>query len=188
MNSEANSLQLEGITYRDELPIAWEPQLQLPSAGEIHRFNCENEELLQTLLMLDETAQDNEDEVESADNERWRRLEGKVNILLGLVGELLTADTILPTTHALQLGVEGLCVLGVDDCTPQPGQIVKVRLFLAPKFPHPLQLVARVSNVYKSGFTLAYCEFDAPVQDLLDRYVFRQHRRAIALARRSENL
>jgi Atypical PilZ domain, cyclic di-GMP receptor len=184
MNIAADSLQLDGITYHDQLPFAWEFHSQLPSEGELHRLNCANEELLQTLLVLDEPTLDSEEETEGMGHEHWRRLEGKLNILLSLVGEMLTADAALPATHALQLGVAGLCVQGVNASTPQPGHILKVSLFLDPKFPRPLQLFAHVLEVNEKSFTLVYSALDAPVQDLLDRYVFRQHRRAIASSRK----
>jgi Atypical PilZ domain, cyclic di-GMP receptor len=187
MNPDVNSPQLDGITYHDELPIAWEFHSQLPGEGEIHRLNRSSAVLLQMLLMLDEPTLDNEEETEGTGSEHWRRLEAKVDILLNLVGELLTADAALPAAHVLQLGVAGLCVQGVVGNPSQLGQIVKVRLFLDPMFPRPLQLFARIGDVREGSLTLAYCELDAPVQDLLDRYVFRQHRRAIALARRSES-
>lgn len=187
MNIEANPSQLVGITYSDELPIAWELHTQLPGDGEIHRLNCANEELLQTLLVLDEPTQDNEDETEGAGNEHWRRLEGKLNILLSLVGEMLTADSKLPAANEMQLGVSGLRVEGVTGNAIPTEQLLKIRLYLDPKFPRPLQLFAHVIAVNDDSMTLGYRAIDASVQDLLDKYVFRQHRRAIALARRGEN-
>ena len=183
MDSDTHSSQLAGITYDDKLPVAWEILPELPSTGELHRLNSDNEKVLQILLILNESLQDSEEESDGPSQEHWRRMDAKLDLLLSLVGEMLTATVSLPDLHMLQLGVEGLCLHGIDIGSVQVGMLLKVTLFLDAKLPRPIQLFGHIRAVTKDSFTLSYCSLDARLQDLLDKHVFRQHRRAIASSR-----
>lgn len=186
MSSHADLPPLDGITYKDRLPISWQRSSMLPSESEQHRIDRDNQELLEALLVLAEPAQDSEDEQESGDHNHLRRLDAKLNLLMSLVRELLAAAVTLPDEQMLQLGVHGLCIDEVSATDLQNVQVeslLKIRLFLDPKFPRPLILFAHVSRVDKGSIILTYTPLAVVVQDLLDKHVFRYHRRAIALKR-----
>ena len=65
--------------------------------------------------------------------------------------------------------------------------LLKIQLFLDPEFPRPLTLCAKLIDVQPQNFTVSFGPLEERLQDLLDKYVFRQHRRAIASSRKSES-
>jgi hypothetical protein len=186
MSDESQTSLLEGVTYRDNLPIDWEVVSALPGEGEQHRLNHSNEDLLQTLLILDEPYQDTEDEGEGPGHGHLRHLEAKLDLVLSLVGEMLAAAVVLPKPHPMQIGAQGLCLTTGGEGIVQVGNLLKMKLYLDSKIPRPLQLYAHVRAVDEGGFTLEYIPLEPVLQDLLDKYVFRQHRRAIASSRHTQ--
>lgn len=190
MSSESTTCTLEGITYQDRLPVDWEVLPALPSDGEQHRLNRINEELLQNLLLLDEAPQDAEEKEEGGVQEHFKRLEAKLDLLLNLVSEMISANGGgLPEPRTVNLGARGVCVHTQegDLDSLHEGSLLKIRLYLDPQFPRPLNLCGHITAVQADCFTVSYTRLDEALQGLLDKYVFRQHRRAVALARRREN-
>jgi len=190
MSTEPQTCQLEGITYRDRLPVDWEILPELPSDGEQHRLNRTNEELFQNLLLLDEAPQDTEEKEEGIAQEHFRRLEAKLDLLLNMVSEMISANGGgIPEPRTLNLGARGLCVhtQGGDLIGLHEGSLLKIRLYLDPQFPRPLDLCGHITALQADNFTVSYAHLEEALQSLLDKYVFRQHRRAVALARRRES-
>ncbi len=192
MHTESKNPLLDGITFTDCLPIDWEVLTDLPSEGEQYRQYCANEELLQNLLLRDEAAFREKDESEhTSDHEKFQRLETRLDLLLALVMEMMANNSHLPTQYDIALGAHGLCVdLGSDDAmvSLEKEALLKVRLYPDPHFPRPLVLYTRLVDVQAQSFTVSFCPLGERLQDQLDKYIFRQHRRVIALARRSEKI
>jgi hypothetical protein len=187
MNWTPDTPPLEGITYTDNLPLAWEQISDMPGDGELNRINRDNEDLLQALLILTEPLSEHEEEDEGPGSENLKRVEAKLNLMLGLLGEILLANYLLPDTWAVQVGTRGFSVHDKKGSDLSNDSLLKIKLYLDPKFPRPLLLYGRVQDVHDDGFALKYLPLEARLQDLLDKYVFRQHRRAVALSRRREN-
>lgn len=188
MTSHIDFPPIEGITYEDRLPVSWEVSYSLPSDSEQHRFDTNNHELLDALLILGEATQDAEDEAEGVGHGDLRRLDVKLNLLMSLVRELLAAAVTLPKEQPILLGVKGLSISGADTAGMQVGQLLKIRLFLDPNFPRPFVFFARVTVVANDAFSVAHCPLSEAIQDLFDKYVFRHHRRAIAMNRQRDGI
>ncbi len=188
MNPHAEFSPLDGITYEDRLPVSWEVSPSLPSQSEQYRIDSDNQELLEALLILDEPIQNAEDEQEGVGQDHLRQLDVKLNLLMSLVRELLMAAVTLPDERSMQLGVQGLCIYDAENEDVQVGHLLKIRLFLDPRFPRPLVLHGHVSVIHDAAITLTYCPLGVTVQDFLDRYIFRHHRRAIAMTRQQAAL
>jgi len=190
MHGESKKSLLEGITFNDRLPITWEVLATLPSEGEQHRHHRANEELLQHLLLRDEAVFRENDETEVVSgHEQFKRLEMRLDLLLGLVMEMMANNSNLPMQYAVTFGAYGLCVQAGNDTIArlENGALLKIMLYPDPQFPRPLILCTRLVDVQVQSFTVNFCPLEERLQDHLDKYIFRQHRRAIALARRSEN-
>jgi hypothetical protein len=187
MNAESPLSPLEGITYRDQLPVDWQVLTELPSAGEQHRLDRANEELLRALLLRDEAPQDSDEMEEGGGMEHFRRLEAKLDLLLGLFTEMLSTQGGLPLQHDLLLGTRGLCISArAEDITSlNEGMLLKIRLYLDAQLPRPLEIYGYLTAMQVDGFTVSFYPLQERVQDLLDKYVFRQHRRAIAQRKRT---
>jgi len=187
MRSEPQSSLLDGITFNDHLPMDWEVLTTLPSEGEQYRNYRANEELLQNLLLRDEAIPQEAGEAEViSGHEQFKRLETRLDLLLSLVTEMMSDNSQLPTQHAITFGAHGLCVQIEDNATAnlESGILLKIRLYPDPNFPRPLILYAQLVDVQVQRFTVNFCPLEERLQDQLDKYIFRQHRRAIALARK----
>lgn len=193
MHNDAQDTLLGNISFHDNLPVSWEPLSSLPSEGERLRYHQTNEELLQNLLLHDEQAasQDDDDLESVSGHEHFKRLEARLDLLLSLVTEMMTADGKLPPDQAVTISAHGLRVhtqeseaAGLD--LEETG-LLKIQLYLDPQFPRPLTLFAQLLDVQPQNFTVSFSPLEDRLQDLLDKYIFRQHRRVIALARRGEN-
>jgi len=75
---------------------------------------------------------------------------------------------------------------------PEPGECVRLAVFLHAHYPKPLVLFGQVTHVLASTgtnrVTVQLAQFSEPVGDWLDRLIFRSHRRRVALARRHKSL
>jgi hypothetical protein len=189
MSREPQETVLDNISFADQLPIEWVRVPELPSAGEMQRVYCANEEILQNLLLRDDAVSlDTDEGEEESAHEHFKRLETRLDLLLSLMTEMMSRNGSLPPQRTVTISGRGLCVHFQDDVSVDvsKGALLKIDLYLDPQFPRPVTLYAQVVDVQARAFTVGYCPFEARMQDLLDKYVFRQHRRAIALARRSE--
>ena len=190
MHTESLNSLLDGITFDDYLPIDWGVLSELPSEGEQRRHHRASEELLQNLLLRDEASSQEGDEVEVVSGcESFKRLETRLDLLLNLVTEMMANNANLPAQHAVILGAHSLCVQTERDAVAgfKKDVLLKVQIYLDPNFPRPLTLYTRLIDVQVKSFIVNFYPLEERLQDQLDKYVFRQHRRAIALARRNEN-
>lgn len=191
MSTTPSENLLQGITFTDKLPIAWEVLSELPNEGELHREQRNNEELVQNLLFRDDAlTQDSEKDDEDAALEHFKRLESRLDLLTSLVSEMLAQNGSLPPVRTVILSGQGLSVQAAegDIQVGDKGDKLKIALYLDTHLPRPLTLCGQLIDVQQNSFTLNFWPLEARLQDLLDKYLFRQHRRAIALARRGENL
>ncbi len=169
-----------GVHFQAQLPVAWE---SLPPGGaEQVSGSLANEELLGKLLILDEAVADAEEE---AQQEHWRRVEAKLDLMLSLLGEMLAAQRGLPASRPVCLGGEVLCIDGMtDQPLPEAGQVLQVQLYLMPSIPRPLVVAAEVlPTEVPHRLLLRLTALPETTRELLERFVFRQHRRAVAQAR-----
>ncbi len=171
-----------GVHFQAELPIAWEPLPPNANAPGQASGQLANEELLDSLLILDDSVTEPE---EDAQQEHWRRVEVKLDLVLGLLGEMLAGQGGLPALHPVRLGGDVLCIDGISDQSlPAAGDWLRVQLYLIPRIPRPLVVAAEVLPSEASNrLLLRLTGLPETTRDLLERFVFRQHRRAIAQAR-----
>jgi len=172
----------EGVSFQADLPIAWEPLAAIPEITELAAVDARNEELLSALLALDDSAAEPE---EDAQGEHWHRLDAKLDLAISLLAEVLSRQSELPPVHRLRLSGSWLAMEDLyGEERPTAGQCLRVRLYLSPRLPRALELVATVADAEVPDRVLLHLTGSGETtRNLLDRYVFRQHRRAVALAR-----
>lgn len=167
------------------------PAAVFPSGGDDGRQRAalmRAEALLRALAVLEESRADEPDERNPVD-QSVRRLEAKVDLLVGLVGSLLHRDQPADPTRSLQWSARGVAVeLPSVDPALVPGAPALFRIHPSDALPEPMQLPGRVLAIEPSpaGRRL-WLEFDPlppALEALLERHLFRVHRRAIAGARR----
>ncbi|WP_133500793.1 PilZ domain-containing protein [Cognatilysobacter terrigena] len=186
MNAEAarDSLFGDAIASEDARPLALLPPL--PEARQRAAL-ARAEALMRALALVDETRGEESDE--PGTDPAVRRLEAKVDLLVGLVGALMQRDQPVDPVRPLDWSARGAAVsMTRDDTVPAIGDAVVLRLQPSDTLPEPLLLPAHVLAIETgSDGARAWLRFDplpASLEALLERHLFRLHRRAVAERRR----
>jgi len=175
MTTDEDGLKLEG-----SYPLLISTVQDFPDEYEALAINESNESLLRATLLLNETPDLDDHDPLSAE---LRRQDIKINFLLDMVGELLAQNNIVPPRQEIRLSASVLqCRL---EAGVKPGDKMELALYLNPATPRPLTLFGAVESVGgQDGAVIALNTLSQPVQDLLEKIIFRQHRRLVALRRR----
>lgn len=185
MSDDEHDILGQGLRYEDSMPLQWHPLAERPAEAEALSLNEANEEVLRFIDALDEYPIESGDE-HAPLSQDLARVETKLNLLLGLVGQLLTVHFPLPSVRRVTLSPKG--IQWPADTRLQPGAHGWVEIYLNVRCPRPLRLPGRIERVVATadGF-LTWVQFEAlseSLQDHLEKIIFRHHRRRVALARR----
>ncbi len=184
MNSEPLDPFAEGLSYEASLPFSWRVLDAVPDAAHLIYWNEYNEATLRSMSALDEYTNQPPDEHATQGHE-LARLEFKVNLILDLLGQLLAQQMLLPEAVWLKVGARG--VEWASPEVPKQGQALLLQLYLTPSYPRPLELPATVVKhetlTVGARCTAAFAGCSEPVQDWLEKLIFRHHRRSIAHTR-----
>ena len=171
------------IHYAGELPLRWRPLEELPDWAALARLNQADEELL-AVISGQEQMRDNLKEDDDPLNARLDNLESKLNLVIDLVGQLLRQNLLIPAPLPLRFNAEGV-IWGGGESLPNVDALIVVEIFPSTLIPRPLSLPGRVAAVGEEK-RVVHVSFEGvgePLADLIHKYVFRYHRRAVALAR-----
>jgi hypothetical protein len=180
------SAHFEALGYADVLPLRFEPLAKFPEGAILAGLNAENLQVLVADASLDEQRPlDVKTDEEHALAEDLQRVEFKLNVLIELVARLLKRADDLPPARGVRLyagGVEWLAA-GAE----APSGIGIVRLHVSRHFPQPLALPGRVVGRHEdaegSWVQFVFEGLAPKVVALLERLVFRHHRRSVAGSR-----
>ena len=180
-----NELQSEtGPVYSDTVPLKWKVLKDTPDAAHLVQMNESTEEILRIFYVLDEYHAEPEDEHNPLAQE-LKRIDFKVNLVLDLVGQILSNSLSIPAPVDMQLSAQGIAWLNTK--APDVGDLIHMEIYLKPKFPRPINMYARVKSTDPVQTNLrieAHFEYmSEQVSNWLEKIVFRQHRRMIAQTR-----
>ncbi|HEX4152434.1 MAG TPA: PilZ domain-containing protein [Steroidobacteraceae bacterium] len=175
----------DGLVFEEQLPLGWLPG-ELPRGPLLARINADNQQLLGAESSLDEVRVSEALKEESpALIHELQRLEYKLNILLRLTAEIATRSAALPPGQKARLGARGLEWFGAS--APAVGETGLVHIYINPTLPQPLKIPSVVSGERTEGgervAQLQFRELSDGAVDLLEKLIFRHHRRLIAGAR-----
>lgn len=173
-----------GLGYGDEIPVEWET-CEIPEGAVLDRYNAGVVRIIRALTSFEEIAGDPGEEITPLTH-TVTRLEGKIDLLLNLVGRLVHRHVALPTRYRMQVCTDGIeWADGAQDI--DEGATGIVVLYLQPAVPISLRVPARIKGrVAATDNTWTHVEFvglSGEARDLVQKYVFRHHRREIARAR-----
>ncbi len=175
----------DGLIFEELLPLAWVAG-PLVEGLALARLNADNHQLLGAESSLDEVRVSEALKEESpALLHELQRLEFKLNILLRLTAELVARSSPLPPAQRIRLGSRGLEWFGA--AAPPLGSTGLVYVYINPALPQPLKIPCVVdSERTQDAERIAQLRFrgssDA-VAEMLEKLIFRHHRRLIAGAR-----
>ncbi len=187
MDSEANPDFIDGLHFDALLPLEFTEADAEPLPATLSRLNADNLQVLQADASLAESHR----AAETKDEDRpWladlARLEFKLDVLLATLGRLLAKEAAMPAPVPVRMYAAGLEWLATGQ-RPVAGAAGRVALFINPAFPQPVIIHGQVSGHRADAQGLwaqfAFAGLSPAVVDLLERLVFRQHRRQVAGAR-----
>jgi hypothetical protein len=163
----------------------------LPSAQQEIAIANQNWQVLQAVLSMDTLALEADDESDPMTHELVR-LDNKLNLLMLMVGKLLHESVGLPqavpavvSAHAVEFQVARDAA---KDLLAQPTPPVMLEVFLNPHIPAAVTLLADITLTPGADGAVAvqarFRESDSKSLELMEKFVFRQHRRAVALAKK----
>lgn len=170
----------EGLLYEGSLPISFKRLECFPEEGQLALINEKNEHFLKTSLIRHESTElDEHDEISL----ELRRQDLKINLLLDLVAELLVQQKQLPPAAMLKFTATNLEYKNDTD-TYQAGEKLEIALYIAPSLPRALLLYGEVLTADNDGSTsIGFVGVSQVVQDWLEKFIFRHHRRIVAQGR-----
>ncbi len=179
----------DGLVFEDTLPVAWTPG-PLIEGSELARLNADNHQLLGAVYSLEETrVQEALKDESPALVLELQRLEFKLNILLRLTAEISLRNSALPAPRKLRLTARALEWRGPD--APSGGTTGVLQLYITPAVPQPLKLTCAVVSERQvdreRASQLRFHGVSELVVALIDKFIFRHHRRLIAGARHAPN-
>lgn len=170
----------EVLGYQTRLPLSWTSA----SAGTaaLPQLMEEAQRVLATCSMLEETRRrgENDDALESEID----RLHQKTNLVLEMLGTLLSVQQARPAPHPLWLSAEGVLWLQHDP-TITAGASGLLSIHLHRALPAPLVLPAEIRHSGHGEISARFTGLSEHCQSELERHVFLRHRRAIAEGRHS---
>lgn len=190
MNAAGNPLEGH-LSWSGRLPVQWRVLDGLPGRGELARAQERNEALLRALALIEEGPARLVDEP-SPLVAQMERLEAKFDLVLTLLSEVLLADLTVPDTVPVRLSACGLEFATTGHA--EPGASVELSLFFSNSLPRPVVLygvvappvpppLASPSPAEEQYLAVTFQQRGPAVGELLERLVFRRHRRSIALQR-----
>ena len=181
----AESFLSGGLIFEELLPLAWVAG-PLPHGADLARLNADNHQLLGAEYSLEEVRVPEALKEESqALLHELLRLEYKLNVLLRLTADLAARSAALPPQQPIRLGAHGLEWIGAG--APPVGQSGMLQVYINPALPQPLKIpCVVVGERMHNGERVAQLEFrelSEAVVDMLEKLIFRHHRRLVKGAR-----
>jgi Atypical PilZ domain, cyclic di-GMP receptor len=165
------------LAYEEVLPVNWAPLAGTLDAAVAASFTERNVRLLQALAAIEDHGVSDKPDDSGPD---LTRLDFKINLLLDLVGQLLVANRPRPLRVAIRFNAQGAVWQAAAPLPPAggPGMVeIHLRDFLA----EPLRLMGTLTAVSAEGEVKArFAPVGEAVADLLERLIFRHHRRQVA--------
>lgn len=163
--------------HADSEPLAW--PLSHPLAQALAE---RNNATLATITALEERRSDNPDD-DSPVVQELVRLDAKLTALVDIVNRLVLPDNQLPPRHPIRLNALG-AVVPTTLAPTDGGWLLRLRFDVCRSV--PLELPGYTVRRFDDGHVfLAFQMLGESVAASLERLVFRQHRRKVAVARQS---
>lgn len=165
------------LAYEEVLPVSWAPFAGSVDAAVVASFAERNVRLLQALAAIEDHGVSDKPDEATPD---LARLDFKINLLLDLVGQLLVANRPRPAPVAIRFNAHGAVWHPVAP-PPEAGVQGIVEIHLRDFLAEPLRLIGTLTKVTAAGeATVRFAPVDEPVAELLERLIFRHHRRHVA--------
>ena len=183
------SEQIDALTCKLTLPIKCTP-LELDEVLQMDVITQANINRLNLIINLDEAHNRDLDEESPGLAREFQRIDLKINTILEMVGQLVLQGNVLPEPASLIFNpyyVEWQ----ESDALLKRDQRVQLELFADMRLPFPLVFHGKVESISpadnnQNNIQVRLDPFDEPFLELLEKYIFRCHRRQVARMRQGE--
>lgn len=180
----------DGLIYDDLVPVVWAYLDSQPRDEQLIAANDANRQLLRLMASLgDKLPEQGDDNVEY--NAELERLDLKLNVLLDIAGQLIRDQLKLPPGDPISMGHNGLEWWAEQ--APDAGRLISVKLYIDSVVPRPLQLFGvvciddkRATIDGRTAVRIKYMGLGQACEDELEKFIFRHHRKRIALERQPD--
>jgi Atypical PilZ domain, cyclic di-GMP receptor len=179
----------DGLIFEESLPLAWTPG-PLAEGLTLARLNADNHQLLGAESSLDDVRVHEalKDESPALVHE-LQRLEYKMNILLRLTADLALRHNALPPPQRVRLSSVALEWFGEQ--TLAAGSSGLLAVYINPALPQSMKIPCVVAGERMQdnlrATQLRFSGLSDAVVELLDKLIFRHHRRLVAGAKHAAN-
>ena len=172
-----------------QIPLRWRKLDQPLSEGQWFCQQSDNVKLMEVLVSSDDVG-DLESSGDKDSIKEIKRLDAKVNLLMGWIGQFLMPQQALPAAQTVCLSSTGLQFHSDEQ---QANEVLEndnlcIELFLEPRYPQAFTTAATVVHVTAQPQSLEivvrFTDINEQNQHWLDKYVFQLHRRQVALSRK----
>jgi hypothetical protein len=168
------------LAYEDALPVVWTPLDRPLDAATATMLADRNLKALQALTALEEQGTLDKPDDKSPYAADLSRLEVKVNLVIELLGQLLVASKPRPGPTEVRFNALGM-VWRAQAPFPAANTHGLCEIYLRESIGQPLSFITYIRSVSPEGVVKA--RFAPPgevVADLIEKHVFRRHRRQVA--------
>jgi len=171
------------LIYEDKVPLAIELlDAPMTDVDILHDTNA-NERLLRSMSVHEENdLADTDNEMSDLQNE-VRLLNHKVNLLMTILSDLVKLQLTLPETTHIKFNTRGIrfCVDPGNKIFPV-GKLVRLSMYLSQDIPKPLVFLAEIVEFDDTGgwVSARLLGQSNATKALLDKVIFRHHRRQVA--------
>jgi hypothetical protein len=175
-------VMFDKIAYEDLLPVRWRPQPAAVGDLQAQQFAERNLRVLQACDALEEQGRTEKADDQSPHSADLLRMDLKLNLLLDVVGQLLSASQQRPQPLQVRFNA-----MGANFAWPQPlpvGAHGVLEITLRDIVVQPLNLPAEIiAGAPQGQVRVRFVSLGETVADHIEKLVFRRHRRRIAGAR-----
>lgn len=175
-----------GVAYDTQLALRWTTEPRPVTDARLAALSRQVESVLHAVTGLDDARAPVAEDPSQA-GQALVRVEFKLNLLLELVSDLVSRSQQRPPLCEVSIGARQVRWIEKPGETPEVGATGTLDLYLHSLYPYPLKLPGRVTAVRPSGESVAVdmhiSSLEPMAQEVLERWIFLHHRRAVAQAR-----
>lgn len=182
-----SKLTNEGLTFSGQFPVMLQQLDHPPSVDERLSFDARNLALLKTFSTPDYFHREIDSELEGLKVE-IQGLNSKLNLIQELLTQLLMKHETLPSSSLIKLGISKLIIVNKNEWEVFADDNVVADLYLFEDLPRPLTVFGKVKSLsiledFRHSAEINLDPLSEGVDSLLGRFIFRQHRREVAMKR-----
>jgi len=170
-----------------QISVRWRKLEHALNGGQLFRIQNDNIKLLEVLVSSEDIG-DIEPPTEKEFNIEIKRLDAKLNLLMGWIGQMLLQQQAVPSPQTVCLSPKGLQFPSDDAKNLAENDNLYIELFLEPRYPQAFVVEAKVvevnTGVDGDEVLVRFQHLSEQNQQWFDKYVFQLHRRQVALAKK----